>query len=352
MDSLTHIVLGAAIGEVCLGKKIGYKAQIAGALACTVPDFDVFFSLLTKDEIAKLYIHRAYSHALFTQPFFAFIFSYISYLIAGKRIPYKQWYLLWILGLVVHISIDSCTTYGTQFFLPFSNYLLGLNNISIVDPLYTLPILILIVISLFYDRTSSARFKLAWSAIIVSTLYMGLTFISKASASKTLKKSLTSQNISYSSFSSTPTLFNNILWAGIAGNDSVMYCGEYSFLQKTDSIKWFSFNRNLSLEEKWKGHELESLKWFSQGQYILQNKSALNQDSLYSKSDTLQFFIIKWGRANMMECEPDKTFIFHFKLYRINDKIEVKAIQPSFKDGEIGKAFEDLWLRIRGKRRG
>src|ERR1700759_2222347 len=98
MDSVTHLVLGASIGEVTLGKKIGYKAAIIGALADTVPDFDVFGNFFTNDEILKLQIHRSYAHAMFTHIFLALPCAWICYALFKKRINYGQWYLLWILG--------------------------------------------------------------------------------------------------------------------------------------------------------------------------------------------------------------------------------------------------------------
>jgi inner membrane protein len=40
LDSLTQIVLGAGIGELVMGRKIGNKAILLGAIAGTVPDLD------------------------------------------------------------------------------------------------------------------------------------------------------------------------------------------------------------------------------------------------------------------------------------------------------------------------
>ena len=52
MDSLTQAALGAAIGEAVLGKKIGRKAAILGAIGGTIPDLDVFIGrLLYQNEI-------------------------------------------------------------------------------------------------------------------------------------------------------------------------------------------------------------------------------------------------------------------------------------------------------------
>ena len=65
MDSLTQIVLGAACGEVALGKKIGNKALLFGAIGGTIPDLDVFVgSWLFQNEIDSMAFHRGFMHSI------------------------------------------------------------------------------------------------------------------------------------------------------------------------------------------------------------------------------------------------------------------------------------------------
>ena len=63
MDSLTQIVLGAAVGEVVLGRKVGNKAMLYGAIAGTIPDLDTFASHFT-DVVTAIEIHRGFSHSI------------------------------------------------------------------------------------------------------------------------------------------------------------------------------------------------------------------------------------------------------------------------------------------------
>lgn len=63
MDSLTQITLGAAVGEVVLGRKVGNRAMVWGAIAGTLPDLDVFANAVT-DEISALAYHRAFTHSI------------------------------------------------------------------------------------------------------------------------------------------------------------------------------------------------------------------------------------------------------------------------------------------------
>jgi len=76
MDSLTQIILGAAVGEAVLGKKVGNKAMLYGAIAGTIPDLDIFTSYFT-DTITAISIHRGFTHSIVFAVLFAFIFGWI-----------------------------------------------------------------------------------------------------------------------------------------------------------------------------------------------------------------------------------------------------------------------------------
>ena len=119
MDSLTHIVLGGAIGDKLLGNKIGRKAFWIGALAKTFPDFDLLYSGLNDPRKYVLY-HRSYTHSFFVEFLTAFPMAYLFYILFKKKISYKEWFILWIVCLWGHSLVDIFTNYGTRIFLPFS----------------------------------------------------------------------------------------------------------------------------------------------------------------------------------------------------------------------------------------
>lgn len=62
MDSLTHIVLGAAVGELMAGKKLGKRSWLAGAFFQTVPDFD-FIAGIWCTPAEDLLAHRGFTHS-------------------------------------------------------------------------------------------------------------------------------------------------------------------------------------------------------------------------------------------------------------------------------------------------
>ncbi len=336
MDSVTHVVLGAAIGEVVLGKKLGYKAAIIGAIADTVPDFDVFLNFFTHDEILKLQIHRSYSHAMFTHIFLALPLAWLTYALFKKTIPYARWYLLWILGLTTHGLLDCCTTYGTQYLLPFSHTLVGFNNIAVVDVFFTVPFMVLIIACLFMRRENPMRVKTAWAGLSYAMLYIALTVPNKYYVHQHFTKELARQNIKTQELYTSPTLFNNFLWAAMATTEDSIWLGEYSILQKRSEIKFVSYPRNTALIKNWPDkHSTDVLLWFSQGKYFA-----------LQSGDTLKFYNVKWGRGDFRETAADKAIPFNFLLYPQNGTWQASVRQPHFTSEEFKSAFGALWRRM------
>ena len=187
MDSLTHIVLGAAIGEAVLGKKIGRKAMLVGALADTIPDFDVFASCCTTDA-QQLLVHRGITHSFFfillMSPLLGWLFSKWF---KKSEVSWKRWTLLFFLGMFTHILIDSLTSYGTAWFEPFSSYRVSFNTIFVADPFYTVPFLICVLIALIAKNGSPSRIKWNKIGLWISSLYLTFTIINKCYVYTTMK---------------------------------------------------------------------------------------------------------------------------------------------------------------------
>lgn len=347
MDSLTQITLGAAMGELALGKKIGNRAMFLGALGGTIPDLDiVFFPLL--NDVERLGFHRGYSHSLVFTVLAALLLAYIFnrlYKNYKVKTNYKDWAGLWLLSLVTHPLLDSCTTYGTQLFLPFSDYRAGLNNIFVADLFYTIPFLVLLIIAMFYKRSSKTRRRFVVAAIAVSSLYMGFTFISKTIANHNIEKALAEQNIEYTKYMSTPTPLNCILWYCVVEdqNQDGYYLGYYSLFDKTNDIQFEYVEQKADLlGELADTYAVNRLKWFSKDYYIVRQVA-----------DELHFYDIKFGRIGFGEVD-DRSFIFSFKV--IPQNLEALPPTATIKEVnhmqemelEMGEAFSMLWQRLKG----
>lgn len=333
MDSVTHIVFGAALGEVLLGKKTGNKAMLWGALAATVPDFDVVISWINSDPILQLQTHRAYTHSMFFQLLMAWLFAFISVKLGKKDVSFRQWYGFWYIGFFAHSLLDCCTTYGTRLLLPFTSYQVAFNNLSIIDPLYTLPILILLIVALCFRRSNKNRLRLIYAAGIVSMFYLVVTTTSKAIVHHKFKQNLEEKNIHFTELNSTPSIFNAILWSGIAFDDSTLYTAEYSLLRPEVPIEWSGYKRNLNLLDSFKSEGASTLKWFADGNYFLQQPHA----------DTLLFFNTKWGKPRIDRTEVKDEFLFYYVLYKDGSNVNCTAVRGDF---DFKESLNNLKQRI------
>lgn len=333
MDSVTHVIFGAALGEALLGKKIGNKAMLLGALAATVPDFDVVVSWINNDPILQLQTHRAYTHSMFFQLIMAWLFAFTSVKFGKRDVTFKHWFAFWYIGFLAHSLLDCCTTYGTRLLLPFTNYQVAFNNLSIIDPLYTIPIFILLIIALCFKRSNKNRLRFIYAAGIVSSLYLVFTTTAKTIVHHKFKKDLEAKQLHYTELNSTPSIFNAILWSGIAFDDSTLYTAEYSFLRPDIPIKWEGYSRNLSLLDNFKSDGATTLKWFADGNYFFQQPHA----------DTLLFFIPKWGKPKIDIPEAKKGFLFYYILYKDRGMVKCTAIRGDF---NFKESFANLMQRI------
>ncbi len=339
MDSLSHIVIGAAIGETFLGKKIGRWGMLVGALAKSLPDFDLFYTGLS-DPRAYMCDHRAHTHSLFFETLYAIPIAWLLVKLFKQKVSFKQMMLCMLTCLWGHSLLDWCTNFGTQLLLPFSNENYSLNTLAIVDLLFTIPMLVLVLIALFQRKNLTRRHKLAAAALIYCGVYLGFTFLNKVQAENLVQESIAKNNIPATAHITNPTMLNNILWYSVGSNDSTVFVGEFSLLHKQNPITWHSYPRNMHLMQQSKSKkDVEILKWFSNPYTIAQ-----------ANGDTLNVYAVKFGRTNMEESDMQKTFIFHYKLYQKNGVEMMGMEQPNEKNAKFKEGFIDLWERICGRR--
>jgi len=292
MDSLTQIVLGASVGEAVAGRKLGNKAMLWGAIAGTIPDLDVLMSPW-QDAVEQLSFHRSVTHsflfALVVSPVLGWL---LHRLYKNSAATMRDWTLLFFLGLVTHALLDSCTTWGTQLFWPFSTYGVAFYNIFVVDPLYTLPFLALLVAAAFYHRLSPKRRYLNLAALTVSSLYLVWSFIGKSMANHVFEQSMAAQGVHYTSYLSKPTPMNTIFWSVTAQGEDGYYNGFYSLLDNDKQVKLEFEPQHAELLAAYRGNpKLERLLEITKGYYTVEQDSSgamLINDLRFGKFDGWQ----------------------------------------------------------------
>ncbi len=383
MDSLSQIVLGAAVGEAVLGKKIGNRAMAIGAVAGTIPDLDVIANpFLTP--MQAMDFHRGISHSVLFSVAAPLLFGGITYFFFKKDIhkkngyrltigalplipilflgiiaiysaigissywgagislfimlalsipiiryirktpreieypSYMNWYWFFFWCFATHILLDVFTTYGTQVFMPFSNMRATFSFISVVDPLYTLPFLLILLIASFMRRQSRARRITNWAGIIISSLYLLFAVFNKTATNQVVKDSLKEKGLTYERYMTSPTLFNTFLWSSTIEMDSSYLIGNYSKYDPEKRIKNFiEIPKNHHLLA---GHEedehVEILSRFSNGYYHLR----YNQDST-----AVEWIDLRWGALDniVKDLPKEERFPMVYQLEKQNGQFVV-----------------------------
>lgn len=343
MDSLTQIVLGAACGEAILGKKIGNKALLFGAIGGTIPDLDIFIGpWLYSNEIQAMAFHRGFMHSILFSIFGAFFFGWLVYKLynRGKRYntsTLKDWRLLFFWSLFTHPILDCFTPYGTQLFYPFTDYRVAFNNISVVDPLYTIPFLICLIVLLFYKRQNTKRQLWLRLGIGISSVYMLLTLGNKFYINSVFKNSLEAQEIVFNRYRCQPTIFNNILWYAVAETETAYYLGFYSILDETNRITDWKVipkeNNLIPMDDE----DLATLAWFSDDYYKVKETDTEGE---YKYSDL---------RYALLNPEDSESSLMTFSVFKKNGRWDMKNSGPDLEEGTtISSLFGPMIKRLKG----
>ncbi|WP_323787761.1 metal-dependent hydrolase [Psychroserpens sp.] len=339
MDSLTQIVLGAACGEAILGRKIGNKALLFGAIGGTIPDLDVFVGgLLYNNEIDAMLFHRGFMHSIFFAVFAAFLFGWLVHKLynSGKRIDsttQKDWISLFFWSLLTHPILDCFTPYGTQLFSPISDYRVALNNIAVADPIYTVPFLLSMIILMFFKRQTNTRRIWLKIGIGISSAYLIFTLGNKLYIDSVFKSSMAAENISFYRFSTQPSILNNILWYGIAETDSHYHVAFYSLMDTSNKFsEWKKLPKTRDLKKD-DYSDIKDLAWFSNDYYSVDKL----EDGDYLYKD-LRYPLVKTRKGYRA--------VFNLKLFKTENRLDMKPFAPEMDD--FSYTINALWVRING----
>ena len=181
MDPISQGTFGGVLSQFFSSKKKITVATVIGIISGLAPDLDVFIKS-SYDPLLSLEYHRQFTHSLIFIPIGALFVTLLTYFFARKYITFLENYIFAFVGYSTHALLDACTSYGTQLFWPFSNYRFAWNSISIIDPLLTIPILILMVLAVIFKNKFLNILSLVWIF-----LYLGFGFFQSSVALKEAK---------------------------------------------------------------------------------------------------------------------------------------------------------------------
>ncbi|RMH63742.1 MAG: metal-dependent hydrolase [Bacteroidetes bacterium] len=341
MDSLTQAALGAAVGEAVLGRRVGNKAPLWGAAFGTLPDLDVLANVFL-DPVGELQFHRGLSHSFFfaavTAPLFGWLLARWH---RDDAVPARGWACLVFAAFVTHALIDACTTYGTQLFQPFSDYPVSFNTIFIIDPLYTLPLLIGVGWALIASRTRGLGHRANTVGLVLSTAYLLCTVAAKAITWPAFERALAEQGIRVERMMTTPTPLNALLWTAIADDGEALWVGLRSVLDDGPEVRFRRIPRHAdrlaSLQDQ---RAVRVLLWFSRGYFTVSDTG-----------EGLVFHDLRFGRSDAWLTDRG-AYIFNFRLRPRPDPTRPPDDQwtfeqaiPSFdaRSAVLGRLWRRMW---------
>ena len=335
MDSITHIVFGAVTGSAIAGKKLGKKALLWGAIANSIPDIDVITRFWMNDPDAIM-AHRGFTHSIL----FAFLLSpLLSWLFvkynSNKSMAFRDWMMIFLSGMLFHITIDTMTSYGTGLFEPFSHARISFNNIFVADPFFTIWFLISFIALLILKNTSSRKKFWIRFGVVLGSSYLIYTIFHKYEADKIFKDYYAKNNISTETYFSAPAPLNNWLWMGMAKDHDSIYTCYYSLFDKLPIQFYIAAPINDSLlTTVRKDRSVNTVLRISQGYYSVQKEN-----------DKLVLSDTRFGLRNGWDKE-EAQFVFRFNIEK--DKDDIITVNQTELPGIDGNAFRLLIARIKG----
>lgn len=334
MDSLTQIVLGAAVGEAVLGKKIGNRAILWGGIIGTIPDLDVFLRSLAYDLVHAQELHRGFTHSIAFSIVMAPVFGWLLSKLYRKldEVSWKHWSWFSFWCLFTHPVLDCFTNYGTQFFWPFQ-YRVSFQSIFVADPLYTVPFLIMVIVVLFNKRNKARRKKYNNLGLYMSTGYLLVALILKGFAHLRFANELERQGIEYVEMDTNPTPFNAVLWATMAETEEHYYIGLTSFFDSQDEIDFGVIEKNHELLGDFaKDDQVQRLIRLTRNWYAIE-----------PADNGVYFYDLRFGLFD--EKQSLRELPFGYRIYNENGKVIVTHKERVAFDmkGSLGKLFNRMW---------
>lgn len=331
MDSLTQITLGSAISVAIMRRRVPvWQSALWGAFAGTTPDLDVVVDF--GDDILNMTRHRAESHAIFFLTLASPIFAGLASWTSKQSGLFKHWLLAFWLVFITHVGIDYLTVYGTQLLQPFTDYPFGRGSIFIIDPLYTMPLLIGLVACLI--ARSERRFVFNSIGLAISSLYLVWGLLVQQHVESVARDSLPPGVERQADMLVTPSPLNSILWRLVVITPDRYYEGWYSLLDKEPIVQWTAHDRGASLIDKHSQHEgAARIQAFSHGFYRMQETN---------------------GRVYITDLRMgfEPAYFFHFDLGSPDATGRLDSGTPAVKQGSrpnLETALPWLWKRLTGQ---
>jgi inner membrane protein len=216
MDPLTQGLMGAVAARAFAPRDLP-KAGWMGLCAGMAPDLDVLIRSDT-DPLMAVEYHRHFTHALVFIPLGALICALPWLLFPTFLKRWKQVLVATTAAVATHGLLDSATTYGTQLFWPFSNVRIAWDWISIIDPLFTLILLLGIALAALGRARTPAVL-----ALFLAAGYLGLGAFQNQRALAAQELLAAERGHVIERGQAFPTLANLLVWRSLYAYQGILY---------------------------------------------------------------------------------------------------------------------------------
>lgn len=335
MDSLTQAALGAAVAVGVMQRRTAvWKAALWGAVGGTLPDLDVLVD--HGDPILNMVLHRAETHALFWLSLASLPMAWGVAWLHGQQELWRRWWLAIWLVLITHPLLDAMTVYGTQLLLPFTDHPFGVGSLFIIDPFYTVPLLLGVLLALAW-RGGGLRANAC--GLVLSSAYIVWSVLAQQQVHAVAQATLKAQGIRADHVLVTPAPLSTVLWRVVAMDGAAFHEGFYSFFDADRTIAFRRVASGQQLAGTLQGLDsldaIQRIRRFSKGFYALQ----VDQDLIRITDLRMGLF-------------PTYTFAFH--VARLAPQAaSLSALTPAIAVGQrpdTGAGLPWLWRRMWGER--
>jgi inner membrane protein len=267
MDSLSQLVLGAALAGAIAPPQHRRAALLAGAALGTVPDLDtLMLAPLGLDPVQMMTWHRGPSHSLFLLVPLA-VLMWAGFRRLGGRVAQApaRWFWAIQLALVTHPLLDAFTVYGTQLFWPLGGSPVMWSSLFIIDPAYTLPLLVAVVWAWVAPARASSQRALVLG-LVLSTAYLGWSLVAKARVEHHAGQALATMGLAQQPRFSTPMPFNTLLWRVVVMTPDGYLEGERSLVADAGPMVFRAHRSDVAAMDAVAGFPaVQRLRWFNRG---------------------------------------------------------------------------------------
>lgn len=269
MDPLTQGIVGTTAAQLVSRKQVKVAAAVIGFFAGMAADIDVLISSST-DPLLFLEYHRHFTHGLVFIPVGALVCALVFRAVFKKwftrnELGFKETYVFCFAGYATHALLDACTTYGTQLLWPFSDMRVAWNNVSVVDPIFTLPLLVIIYFATFKGST-----RLAYLGAVYALSYLALGVVQGQRAETIATELALSRGHEPINLGVKPSMANIIVWKSVYEHEGQYYVDAVRALGNTKIYSGTSTPK-LDIEEHFpwlskdtqQAKDIERFRWFS-----------------------------------------------------------------------------------------